>query len=283
MVDFSRLLLQEGQVAAHAYDGVELLKTYLSDPKQQERPFLALGEYGCGRGHYIAETVRNAGFSPTWSYEPEPVPPSDLDGNALFPVYDVPKSALRSLPSPSVVLVPTEFDRRSAAFKDHPWALFGRPDPSTIKVILERRHLPVQAAEGNGTYASAILAAVVLDATGVLLASDAPRSKTWAEFRAGGPPPVPDPILPYYLAGVFPRGDGAFNRALYLRDRVVRAEFGEFILDAIRPRLPEGELPFPRILKVARPPRDRPESRRGLDRPEEPLPALPKTYTVDWP
>jgi len=263
----------------HVSTAVDLVTSYLTDPSLQEHPFLALGEYGLGRGHYLADTIRRNGFVPRWLYEPVALPASDLDGNALFPVYDVPKAQIRNLPAPSIVLVPSSFDRKSATYRGWLWAPFGRPESWNITDVLAARGLPVEAAEGNPAYGPAIRAAEVLQMTGVLLTSEPPKSRTWSEFRNGGSPPVEDGLLPYYLAYTFPTTDSSFNRGLWIRSRLARESFGECILDAIRNRIPTTELRFPRVLSYQKPkPREEPETKTDVAS----AAVLTKSYAIDW-
>jgi hypothetical protein len=265
-----------GSPPSHLAPAVELLSMYLADEKQQAKPFLAVGEYGWGRGHWIAETLRSYGYSPRWLYEAEILPSADLDGNLLFPVYDVPKATIRSLPTPCVVLVGTDFDRKSQTYKEHPWGPFGKPERWHIEDALTALGLPIEAANGNETYATAILAGRIFQSTGVFVESNGRRSKTWGEVRSGGPPPVDDHLLPYYLAYAFPPSDSSWNRALYLRDRKLSDAFGEFILGAIRAKMPTGELSFPRILKT---PKQNGE-KKAEQNPE--LPLLEKKVKIVW-
>lgn len=251
---------------------VELFASYLD--RLPDAPFLAIGEVGSGRGHWIRALLEDRRFHPLWMYENIEAPALDYRERRIFPVYDLPTPELPAS-SPSVLLAPMGFARKDE-FKVLEFAVFPEPPIWEREAFLAGRGYPKELADGNPDYAALRHAMIAWNAAHLRIRAGPSEHPTWDGFREGGDAPVPDGLLAYYAAYAFPPQEWWPNRNLGMARRVP-ASIGRMLTDQLRLEWPPGNVPFPEILKEAR-------STKGPAPPgtARDLPPRPKTYAVDW-
>jgi len=261
---------------AHLETSISLLDDYLV--RLPDAPLLALGEYGCGRGYAIETVLREHGLEPVWLYEPTEAPTDDLAGNSLFAVYDLRRPS-RPPSVPSILLVDPDSDIPED-LKDGEKVAFAPPFDWEIAEFLKARGVPESLAVGNPTYASALNAALAYEVAGVEIRRDPLITSTWESFRAGGPPPVDDGLLAWYLGWNLGPENWWAGRNLWLKRRVP-ARFADLLYEQIREVMPERPV-FPAILKVSKAEKDRKKRDGSTPAPANVAPIKEKGYSIEW-
>lgn len=259
---------------------VDLLASYLD--RLPSTPFLAIGEFGSGRGHWVQALLADRGFHPVWLYEEEEVPAYDMEDRRLFPVYDFPKPAVPRT-TPSIVLVPPSF-QRSDEFKAFEAATFPPPPIWEREEFLRIRGYPPTLANGNENYAALVSAMLAWDVARVAVVSGSQDLPDWDGFRRGAEPPVVENLLAYYAAYAFPPSEWWPNRNLGLMRRST-APVRRLLMNQLRLEWPAGKVPFPEILREPKRSK-RDEQRAGFNLlpvagTSREIPSKPKTYALE--
>lgn len=256
---------------------VDLLIAYLSRGSPT-KPFVAIGDAGVGRGYAIDRVLEAHEYVPYWLRTATSAPSNDMNGRAFFPVYDIDvldKVDPDALTVPSILLVPSDWTA-SGDFKGVDSAYFPPPPVYEVERFLVARGYPKELANGNPTYAAALMAMRGWDAAKVHVSIEPVRPTGWDEFRSGGMAPVDDNLLAYYASENLPRSDRRWNHVLWLRRHIPGWLFDR-ALDEMRRTWPK-KVVFPSILRVKK------DDRRAS--PAVPtvtdLPPKPKAYVVDW-
>jgi hypothetical protein len=261
-------------VPHHLAQTAELISQYVQN-KHDRRTLVAVGSYGCGRGHVIQEVISTYGFIPVWLYDPTPIGTVDLDGNRLFAVYDIPKV---SIPVPRCIVLAESVDSIPAKLKNDCFVVaFPTPPSSAIQAFVKSKGYPVDLATGNPTYADAANAMIVWDASHTKYNRDPIVHATWANFKAGGDQPIEDGLFGYY-AGYFlqPTSDD-WNLIMGLKRRIP-ANVHRTVYEAIRLQWAPGVPKFPELLRHKKHAKHEPKE------PTEPKTPVSRDYaaSIDW-
>ena len=259
---------------------VGMLTSYLTRP--QKGPFIAIGQYGHGRGFWIDRTLREHGFEPVWLEDTaESAPSHDLEGRRLFAVYDAEKPTV-PITVPSIVLTSDPDLRKGEEWRNFEWTEFPPPLPWDIERFLESLGAPPELANGNPNYASAEIAAAVFKATGIRVVSQPLRPTRWDQFRSGGDAPTEDGALPYWAAyAIRPPRNWEAVAHLGFRRRLSSVLFAP-LLDSVRMDWPTTEPSFPEILKTPKAPRGTPKPMAEPKAMTVDLLPVSKGYQIDW-
>ena len=254
---------------------LSFFRHYLDDPP--DLPFIAIVHPGSGAVEFMSRVVEQRNFRPRVVYENEEVPPIDFDEHRLFPFYDLPKPEPPAT-TPSVLIVPPGFNPKAkdgkADFSKSPFATFQPPTLPEREAYLRQRKAPLSLAEGNPDYDSLRHAVLAWEVAGVELRAEPERSSSWDGFRDGGPPPVPEPLLPYYAAYAFPPEETWPNRNIGWMRRAP-SFVARLLMDEIRLAWPRGKVDFPTILKE-------PNPRAAQSHSPKEVVASGKNYAISW-
>jgi hypothetical protein len=263
-----------------------MVHNYVGTPSIR-KPLVAVGGYGCGRGHFVAAVIKEYGYVPSWQYEPTPINTYDVDGNRHFAVYDLDEFA--DPMERCIIFVPTQAsipEKRAREF-----LIAGFPDPplSALIASLKARGLPEQLAVGNPNWAALAHAVAVWEASGVAIRQTPAMRASWDEFKAGGEPPVDWGLIPYYYAYHQDPQDELANFAAWAQ-RKIPARISRILQSGVRLAWKPGTVAFPSLLRTAKSQRGR--DPRGAAGPaafggsavRSPLADKPAeiTYSVSW-
>jgi hypothetical protein len=250
---------------------VQMLKLYISD-RRHDKPCFVTGGFGHGRAYWIKTALRSYGFTPVWLYEWDGIGTVDLDGNKLFPVYDVAGKMPDKLPAPRCFVLMDD----PPDVKAHPGLVVAFPQPSQHDLIgfIKSNEMPELLATGCATYDDANAAMMVYAVSGLALQSLPSELENWDTFVKGGPVPVEDAFFPYWAGYHQKPGDWSWNQLWWLR-RYVPAPIAARMLDAIRLGWEKGPTVFPYLLKF--------KTGQGQKQtPEKPVQTVEKSYSAMW-
>ena len=254
----------------------------------QDRPLLLVEEEGSDGVEMVKLLLEREGYFPVVVEENIEVPLVDTSDRRLFPVY-VLRTPEMPLSVPSMVVVPVSFDIKKATgpkgeFQGCEFALVGLPTLPEREDYLALLGAPVSLANGNPTYGDLFHASIAWAVGGVEIRAEPPKDTDWDGFKQGNPPPVPEGLVPYYLAysGLFPPEDTWTNRNIGQAMRAPRA-VRNMLWDQIRLELPMGaKLPFPSLFL------DKADRRKEKGSPSSgsvdsgTTVSAPKAYSIDW-
>jgi len=268
----------------HLTTPVALFEDYLN--RSPGTPFLALGDYGTGRGHWLRLVLESRNLHPIWLTEPTEVPEFDLEDRRLFPIYDLTEPSIPPT-APSVILASRDF-KRVDAFKDLDWTMFPVLPAWEREAFLAAQGLPQSLGDGNPTYSSLLLAGDAYRVSGgVEVHAGPPENPTWEAWRAGGESPLvnardPETLLAYYSGYAFPPDQWWPNRNLGYERKISANVFRRILVEQIRLEWPEGKVPYPEVLKEPRQDRPRGSRKNGATPVSVPPTALSADYKVVW-
>jgi hypothetical protein len=277
--------MTSGDIPSPLQAQAEFIRTYISSNKQRSM-FLA-AEPGCGRGHVVKTVLKEEGLTPVWLDAPTSIPPTDIDGNRLFPVYDLAKPEV--LPWASIVLI--ESQDQMPKDEKPPVQVMGFPRPMKVDImdVCEAHHWPVKLADLNTTYADIMNAGRTWEVSEEIIGREHDPVSAWDEFRNGGDAPFDPPLLSFYAAYNLDPKDSTWNRDLWLLSRV-KAPVARILWERLRLIWPKGTVRFPEILRTkkagGRGPKQYHGRKDAMKQDEAPMPAKKteeKTYEVgDW-
>ncbi len=252
---------------------IDTLRRYVQN-EREVKPLVVVGSSGSGRGHWIQVILKEFGSVPTWLYDPtERFDASDLDGNVMFPIYDV--GTPKWITGRCLILLD---DLEKLPYKERSGYIicsFPDPAPADIQTFVEALGCPASIAEGNTTYSDAVHACEAWNAAGVHLSRLPTIRPTWENFVDGGNVPVDDILLGYYAAYRYPPAEDSWNVVLALR-RHIPARIYRLAFEAIRMTWPRGVVRFPDIL------RSKKGERKEKPKPVVIAPPVEKGYDIDW-
>lgn len=226
---------------------VALLRAYMIKEEWRSRPFLVFGASGSGKRYWTERVMGEAGYKVVWLYDADDeAPPSDLEGNALFPCYRLSKWREPSA-VPSIVVMESIDGIPGDVLSNIQSVEVALPAASERENFLATLGAPASLSEGNYDYHSLLTAATVWRSSGVEIKSQLAPDEGWNSFLHGGrEPPVEDTLLAYY-SGYNARGYGEMaNHATWLGRRI-SSKFKPTIHQIVkstwettgRPRFPE--------------------------------------------